>query len=191
MKEYYIDEFESFESYKAFIRYMIAHSDTFSLVYFKYVENERVKSSVKEVKKLLAPYKIFSFKGNQWPSMVTLNENNHIYDITLYRADIGVETALVKEGKLFDWDYPRLPMDLCFYKNSYAWFVSCAHEKYACIYIDDNEELSELNLICSNLTYNRDVAPSWLFREENLKVLIKTKEEFRNWGNQINQGTVL
>ena len=95
MKKYYLEDLNSKEQYCKFINYMVKNSDKFSLVYFKYSENEKVKSTAKEIGKLLKPYKIFSYNGNQWPSTVTLNENNHIYKIYLYKVAPGVKKYLL------------------------------------------------------------------------------------------------
>ncbi len=39
MKSYYIEEFKDKDKYKSFIEYMLLHSEFFSLIYFRYIEN--------------------------------------------------------------------------------------------------------------------------------------------------------
>ena len=177
MKKYFMEVFKDKQKYRSFINYMVLHSDKFSLVYFKHSENEASKKSVKEIKTLLKPYKIYSVSGNQWPSMVTLNENNHIYNITLYKSSPDVENILTLTNDIFDWDYPSLPMDLCFYKDGYAWFSSSAHERFACVYIDSKETYSELIDIGADLCYAGDIDRSKLFLEQSLKVVVKDFKE--------------
>ena len=177
MKKYYMDAFESKEKFCNFINYMVSHSDKFSLVYFRYKENEPLKKSAKEIKTALSQYKIFSINGNQWPSTVTLNANNHIYNINLYKADPETEKTLTKADDIFDWDYPRFPMDLCFYKDGYAWFISSGHEGFAYVLIDDNQSYDDLIRLGANLSYVKDIDDSKLFFEEYLKVIVKSFDE--------------
>ena len=180
MKKYYLEDLNSKEQYCKFINYMVKNSDKFSLVYFKYSENEKVKSTAKEMGKLLKPYKIFSYNGNQWPSTVTLNENNHIYKIYLYKVAPGVEEILTKPNNLFDWDYPNLPMDLCFYKDGYSWFASSSHEHYASIYLETKEEFSNLINLGIEMSYVKEVDRSKLFLESSLKVRVKSFAEAKH-----------
>lgn len=177
MRMYILDEFEDKEIYLRFVRYMLLHSDTFSLVYFKYTDSEKTKRTTKEVKELLSPYKIFAVNGNQWPSMVTLNENNHIYRITLYKAEPGAEVGLTKAEKLFDWDYPLLPMDLCFYKDGYAWFGSSGHSRYAFLYVDNEQTVEELKMLGISLQFDREINRSKLFLETSLKKVVRSFDD--------------
>lgn len=71
INSYFINEFKNKEDYIYFIKYFVQNSDAFSFVYFKYTKNERVKESVKNIKKLLQPYKIYSKTSNEWPGTVT------------------------------------------------------------------------------------------------------------------------
>lgn len=177
MKSYIINGFKNKQAYFDFINYMVLNSDKFSLVYFKYSENEALKKSAKEIKNLLKSYKIYAINGNQWPSTVTLNENNHIYNITLYKSVAGVEKILTKVEDIFDWDYPLYPMDLCFYKDGYAWFASSAHEHFAYFYINDKQTYCDLIDLGIDLSDAGDIDESKLFLEESLKVIVKKFNE--------------
>ena len=173
MKSYFLEEFENKEKYNSFIEYMLTYSDTFSLVYFKYRENEKLNSNVKKIKELLRPYKIFAVNGNQWPSTVTLNQNNHIYNVVLYRADMDSKVALLKAVGIFEWDYPAFPMDLCFYRNGYAWFSLSAHEHIANLFLEDDKTFSDLTDLGINLYYECDIDNSKLFFE---RAIMKTED---------------
>ena len=168
MKRYYLNDFENKETYIRFIEYMVLNSDSFSLIYFKYRENEKYTTTVKEIQTLLKPYKIFAKRSTQWPSMITLNENNHIYKLVLYKSTVGVEKILSTVEKLFDWDYPSLPMDLCFYKDGYAWLVSSSHERCAFLCIDDKKSYFEFIDIGAKLHFKDEIDKSQLFLEESL-----------------------
>lgn len=68
IKRYYIDALNKRLPYTKFIDYMVAHSDAFSVVYFKYHDSERTKKSTREMKKQLEPYKLFSCNVDKWPA---------------------------------------------------------------------------------------------------------------------------
>lgn len=168
MKSFYLENINNKESYCRFIDYMISNSDSFSLVYFKYKENEKTRNTVKEIKNLLAPYKIYSYNGNQWPGTVTLNQNNHIYKIILYKTEPKCKEVLLKVDNIYDWDYPSYPMDLCFYKDGYAWFASCAHEHFANLFLEDKFDISVFEKIGIKLHYECDIPQEKLFLESSL-----------------------
>lgn len=165
MLTFYVEMFDSVEKYKNFIEYMLSHSDYFSFIYFKHREGEKNKKSVETIKTLLKPYKIYSKVTNKWPGTVSLNENNHIYKFFLYKADIGAKTALNKVGQIFEWNYPEYPMDLCFYKDGYAWFSSCAHERLNWLYIREEEQnvVTQLERIGAQITYSKCIDDDSLF----------------------------
>lgn len=107
--------------------------------------------------------------SNQWPGTVTLNTNKHIYKVALYQADLGAKEALFKANNIYDWHYPFFPMDLCFFKDGYAWFELCAHERMSYIYIDNKKTYSDLINIGAKLSYKADIDNSELFLEKQLK----------------------
>ena len=170
MKSYIVEEMQNKEIYCRFIKIMLKHSDAFSLVYFKYRSSELSRFSAWRVRKQLKPYLIYSHYGDEWPAMKTYNQFGHIYDIALYRADPLTEKALCKVNNLFDWDYPKFPMDLCFYNNGYGWFACCSHEEYAILYTDDEKIIAELENAGVELSYDGDVSTSQLFYDEKAKL---------------------
>ena len=50
LKWYYLDEFKSKDEYAKFIEYMLKNSDFFSVIYFRYNEQEPLKRSVKQIR---------------------------------------------------------------------------------------------------------------------------------------------
>ena len=179
MKSYLLNDFSEKEAYLRFIDYMLDESEAFSLVYFKYDKREPTKKSTNEVAEMLKPYKICSHETCSWPSNMTLNENGHIYKLTLYRAERGAFDALAKADGLFDWDYPRFPMDLCFFKGGYAWFVSSGHSQYAVIYTDSDDAVARLSDIGAKIQLNGEIKESNLYTTEDAKRKI-TADEVRN-----------
>lgn len=53
---------------------------------------------------------------------------------------------IIKEvsNSLYDWMYPDLPEDLCFYKNGKPWLIDIAHENYSYILTEDETEINEI-----------------------------------------------
>ena len=164
MKKYYIRDFDNKENYLKFIHYLMSNSDTFSLVYFRYQENSKPTRTTKQVSKMLDPYKIYAERVYEWPSMITW-DTVHIYKLTMYRACEEAEEALALADCLYDWDYSKYPMDLCFYKDGYCWFATSSHECWNALYTNSKKtkiELEKLGVIIddecdfdeSNLFYN-------------------------------------
>ena len=139
MNKYHFPEVSSPKQYRLLINALFSHSEAFSLIYFKHEERERDSRQVSHIKKKLSPYLLFSLHTNEMPSLITW-DNRHVYELNVYRAGIDAFPAidvLKKAASLWDWDYPKRPMDLCFFREGYAWFISSAHEKENSLYTDD------------------------------------------------------
>lgn len=170
MQSYYVQGLDEKENYQMFVRYMSAYSNAFSLVYFRYTENERVKKSVRAIKKKLAPYKISTERKTVLPSMVTLNEFHHIYELAIYRTNFDTLDVLESAESIFDWDYPSRPMDLSFFQNGYAWFASSAHEQWNALYTEDKHILQDLQDLGIQAIAKEDVALSSLYFDRNAEL---------------------
>ncbi len=96
------------------------------------------------IEKKLKEDLIYSCRSNKWPGTTTLNRQNHIYNLSFYKVNKNTCEILKKVNSLYSWDYPKYPMDLCFYKNGYGFFESSAHEEYNRLYTDDNTIIDEL-----------------------------------------------
>lgn len=159
MNEYFLHEFDNVEIYKKFITYMLTHSDFFSLVYFKYRENEKMKKTSRIIANNLKEFKKYSGNTQKWPNTETY-DTSHIYKIVFYRSDIRCLDSLIQVKDLYSWDYPHAPMDLCFYKNGYCWLAVTAHEHMAFLYTNNKSEILELQALGVNLTlYRRKITP--------------------------------
>ena len=170
INSYFINEFKNREDYINFIKYFVQNSDAFSFVYFKYTKNERVKESVKNIKKLLQPYKIYSKTSNEWPGTVTLNYNNHIYTLCLYRSDERVVDVLSTVNDIFDWDYPNYPMDLSFFKDGYAWLTTCSHEYFCILYTDNRSIVTDLKELGVDIVKADPVDTKYIYYDEKAKM---------------------
>lgn len=152
MKEFFLEEFKNRETYIEFIKYMLSHSDAFSLVYFKYRENDRMKKKTKTIYENLKRFKICSKKTQEWPNTVTFDEE-HIYTIIFYHADVECLDTLTMVDDIYDWYYAKAPIDLCFYKDGYCWLAVTAHEHMASLYTDNKEEVEELRDLGADLEF--------------------------------------
>lgn len=171
MESYYVESLDDRATYIRFIDYMLARSAAFSVVYFKYHEAEKTKKSTLEIKKRLDPYKLWSRNVSKWPGTETMNKSGHIYRLIIYKSDAAVSEFLKVVETLYEWDYPRYPMDLAFYRDGYAWFASSAHEGLNWLYTDDTtivKQLSDCGIAASktrSIEYNKlFLLPDPIFR---------------------------
>ncbi len=142
-QSYQVDGCENKEIFHRFLRAILACSDAFSLIFFRYKEEEKPSEGVSGMEKELAPYMADSREVTQWPGTKLRNEQGHIYRMVTYRIDMGLIPILEKIDRLWDWDYPRYPMDPCFYKNGYAWFAVSSHERWNALYLRDDIDIPE------------------------------------------------
>lgn len=172
MKVYYLDEFKSIEQYNQFMQYMLLKSDTFSLVYFKYRENEKMKKTTKKIYDSLKKYRLFSKKTNNWPNTENL-DTDHIYNFVMYSSEERCLETLLQVQGIYGWDYPDAPMDLCFYRNGYCWLAVTAHERMAYLYTDNLEEVEKLQSLGAELTYENSVSETLFCRTMNIDTIIR------------------
>lgn len=169
MKSYYVAKLDTSCMYLKFIEYMLKKSSAFSLVYFRYNSSEKLKKTTRTLKNNLAPYKLFEKNVLAWPSMITLNRGGHIYRLAMYKATNEVGGILSAVNSLWDWDYPALPMDLCFYRNGYAWFAASSHERWNSLYVNDEEIIKEMREEGFELVDETEVSDDSVFYELYLK----------------------
>ena len=140
-RRYYVEGLDDPGIYQEFLALLLAYSDAFSLIYFKYREGEKTKRTTKEIKNSLSPFKISAKNVSQWGGTITLNQMDHVYRMVTYRIDrsriFDIVDVFESVGALYDWDYPKYPMDPCFYKDGYAWFEVCSHELMNTLYLKD------------------------------------------------------
>lgn len=155
MKCYYVNDLKTQEQYIKFIEYMLSDSEYFSFIYFRYTKNEKMRKSAREIHDGLKKLKVKSCFVSEWPGTVTFDTEN-FYKFTVYRSNICAKDILCRYHRLFDWDYPQAPMDLCFYKNDYCYFSVTAHEHDATLYTDDKQLIFDLQQIGLELNYLYD-----------------------------------
>lgn len=144
-RTYYVDGLEKPEISHRLFRVLVSYSDTFSLIYFRYKQNERPSKTTSTIKKELGPFQLNTRITLEWPGTKILgNQQGHIYRMVTYRSCFEVIPVLEKVNSLWDWDYPMYPMDPCFYKDGVAWFSSSTHEHWnkLCLWDDENYPLA-------------------------------------------------
>ena len=176
MNKYHVENFTSKSVYHDFLSLMLAHSDAFSLVYFQYDRNEEPHENVRRIMEALSPYEISNKDVTRWPGTITM-DFRHIYNLRVYRinktnpiAVFDILDVLETADSLWDWDYPEYPMDLCFYKNGFAWFASSAHEQWNALYTDEPAGIAaDLESIGLQVSQGGDIADNELFYDESLR----------------------
>ena len=173
-ERYYVEGLESEENSSALMRILMNYCDSFSLVYFRYRENEKQKRETVRIKKILSKYKINSKSVMEWPGTKQItNHMGHIYNLVTYRIESDMSNVLPfmdEVGSMWNWDYPDYPMDPCFYKNGLAMFFLTCHEKLSTIYLRKNEgypTISELESIGLNLIFEGTVPESKIYSQND------------------------
>lgn len=165
MKQYDVEGLREREKYERFIEYILPLSDAFSVVYFQYRDSEKLSASARRIKDGLKKYKIYSKTTDSMPSMIT-EDHRHKYVYTLYKSDPAVKEILLSVENMYEWDYSKYPMDLCFFRNRRAFFVSSAHAHYADITIEDPGMKDALERLGIGLTFERNVTEDDLYYDE-------------------------
>ena len=170
-RKYYVEGLDDPEIYRNFLALLLAYSDAFSFIYFKYREGERTKRSTRQIQKRLSPFEISAKNVSQWGGTITLNESEHVYRMVTYKIErariFDILDVFETVETLYDWDYPKYPMDPCFYKNGYAWFTVCSHELDNTIYLKDESSFplaSDIESIGAKLEPDGKVAETELFQ---------------------------
>lgn len=158
MKTFFLEEFGNVQAYKDFIKYMLVHSDSFSLIYFKNKENEKLKKNTKILYDKLKKFRQYTKRTQIWPNTKTY-DISHFYKIVYYRSELECMDLLTLTNDIFDWDYPEAPMDLCFYRDGYCCLAITAHEHMAFLYSDNKGEIDELKALGAKLSFWGDETP--------------------------------
>ena len=168
METWFVDHFADRETYHGFLSYVGAFSDAFSLVYFRYRPDEEPSQTVRQISEALQPYLIYEQDVNRWPGTETKNELGHIYRLHAYRRTMDSLKALEIADSLWDLDYPKFPMDLCFYRKGFAWFSSTVHERWNELCTDQPYVIADLKSIGLRLECTGKTDESKLYFDDRL-----------------------
>jgi len=129
---YYLDEIYDNEKYTRLIEYALETSDFFMFVFCK-KKNEGFKRSMLEIKKKLSYLNVKAQYRYSWVGTETIPGGNYEHQVCFYRADVSAMQCLLSVNSLFEWIWPLLPQDLCFFREDRCWFCSTSHERLAVI----------------------------------------------------------
>lgn len=93
----------------------------------------------------------------EWPNTQTF-DTRHIYNMAFYYAKMECLDILCQVDRLYEWDYPEAPMDLCFYRDGYCWFAVTAHEGFSYLYTEDLEVVNDLIKLGTNLEFTENTS---------------------------------
>lgn len=82
-------------------------------------------------------------KESEWAS--TILGDDFTADVHYFEANNHAKSTLQKMAKsLFEWEMPRLPEDLSFFKDGEVWMATSSHEKQCFIYPKNENESSKV-----------------------------------------------
>ena len=166
MKCYYVQSCSG-EAYRRFVEIMLRESTAFSVVSFMTQKNARLPKVIKEFKEAISALKIYSADTNHWPGMISFDQRS-CYRLFAFRSDPRALDQLRMVNSLYEWDYPDHPLDLCFYKNGYVLFASCAHEMWNKLYTQDEGLIKELSDAGMVITREKDIPDEELYYDKKL-----------------------
>jgi hypothetical protein len=117
--------------YEALIEYAYVRCDAFSFRLPHLSGYDGYKERVMPVLEKLRPYVIKQYTGTEyfWSTGVEAD----IYVVSLAEE---LKDTLLSHSRLFDWQYPEAPEDLCFISKGKCWLSCIAHEDLCFIYTD-------------------------------------------------------
>jgi len=131
--------------YDKFIEYAFSISDVFMFMICDYGDTSKFSKSVRPFLKSIEPHLILRYNSNRWPANITLDKRKHI--LSFYKCCEETKSQLLRVNGLYNWGYPDLPEDLCFFINGYCWFMSTSHESFSCVNSNNSSIFIELKNI--------------------------------------------
>ncbi|MEK3889876.1 hypothetical protein [Bacillus sp. FSL K6-3431] len=110
------------ETYRQLIKILCNYSDMFYFVTRKELRYDQ------EILAKFEPYTIETYQTKKWANTETEGPAATVYVI---EANLNTCRLLQQSAKtLYDWVAPKLPEDLTFMKNNFAWFSCTTHEEF-------------------------------------------------------------
>jgi len=110
-----------YTSYKELLEFALDETDTFSLVW----RNFKFESSAFELIENLQPWLVSDYSSSSWPGTELFGEKARV---KTYKVNPQTIEILNCVDSVFDWQAPKYPEDLAFYKGKEVLFSSVAHE---------------------------------------------------------------
>lgn len=70
-----------------------------------------------------------------------------LFEIFFYQTTEKLKQYLLFNKNLYEWNNPKWPEDISFFKNGYCWLYSVTHENFCYIYCENKEEYEYLKSI--------------------------------------------
>lgn len=133
-------------TFKHFDEEKINADDTIESVNFVALENNdlfcRYKNKVKFAVKMSGVAKNII---NEYESLTYYGKKcNHTFDVFVMSVGSNLRDYLFLTDSIYDWKYPDLPEDICFFKNNKCVLETITHEKLTFLHTDDKELLRKI-----------------------------------------------
>lgn len=136
--KYYVSGLEDKENSVIFIRLMSAICDSFSLIYYSHGGVSIPSPSTFFMKFLLKKHIVNSTYVTRWPGTEVIDNGRDRYLMITYSTGTNYLRELEIPTTVYNWDYPKYPMDLCFYKDGVVRFETTAHEMRSVLYLPED-----------------------------------------------------
>lgn len=143
----YLDEEPKDIVYAKLIEYAIETCDVFMFVTRNYNKDNEYMIKMDSFLHASKPYiKKIRHNGDvftEWPPTKSL-DNRIDRNIIFLRCDFNLKGMLLEPERLYSWQYPYYPEDLCFFRKGHCWLTSCAHEEFSFVITEDKSEYNYL-----------------------------------------------
>ena len=115
-----------------------------------------------ETKAKLSKLKVKAQFRYSWVGTEIIPTGRYEYLVCFYRAENSALQCLLSVNSLFDWIWPTMPQDLCFFRENTCWFCSISHEKQAILTEPTNQDIEffeQLDLVDRSKDYS-DESPA-------------------------------
>ena len=131
--------------YNALIVYLHNCCDMVSFLVpdYDYAEGIDYEANIQPFMEAIQPFIVSHYRSGEYCNRLTGGTYN-IYHMAFDKNIIG---PLCLGLHLYNWMYPNLPEDLCFYKKGKCFLKSVAHEKLCWIYAEEEDEKRALKKI--------------------------------------------
>ncbi|PIC58041.1 hypothetical protein CSV80_15975 [Sporosarcina sp. P12(2017)] len=111
------------EIYRKLIHVLCEHSDTFYFVTRKELTYNQ------DILEQFKPHTLEVYQTKEWANTKTKGPATTVFVIE--SNEITCRLLKHHANTLYDWVAPKLPEDLTFMKNNFAWFSCTTHEEYS------------------------------------------------------------
>ena len=78
---------------------------------------------------------------------------SHVMEVKVAKLYKGFKQILLENGCFWNWQYPDMPEDLCFFLGKKCWMLTISHEEVCFIYEETKEDIEMLEK--NNILYDK------------------------------------